>query len=109
MGKTIDCYGNKKRFKRTTPTTKFAALVNGVYMETTAVSKAQAAVHLRLRYNKENGFQSHVFQKMEFTDVRKPVVEPITLSNKLRKEPKEKKLTKEQVVYRNPDQIKMFE
>ena len=44
MAKTKGAFGMSFSFKKNTPTQKFAAIVGGEYMETTAVSEGQARI-----------------------------------------------------------------
>lgn len=73
MAKTKGGFGMSFSFKKNTPTQKFAAIVGGEYMETTAVSEGQARHALKSRYNRKNGRQSHAFVEITFCEVRQTV------------------------------------
>lgn len=70
MAKTRGAFGLKFSFKQETKTKKFAAMVEGSYQETTAVSQGQANNALRSRYRKANRLQDWVFVKVEPCPVR---------------------------------------
>lgn len=73
MAKTKGYGGLEFSFKKDTKTQKFAAIVGGDYMETTAVSEAQAKHALKARYNKKYGKQSWAYVEIEMCDVRATV------------------------------------
>ena len=70
MAKTRGMYGLGFSFKKETKTQKFAAMVGGEYMETTAVSEGQAKNALRARYNKKYHRQTGAYVEIEMCDVR---------------------------------------
>lgn len=70
MAKTQGAFGAKYSFKKDTPTNKFAAIVGGEYMETTAVSEGQARNALKSRYNKSHNRQNWAFVEITFCAVR---------------------------------------
>lgn len=57
-------------FKSETKTEKFAFMVYGNYMETTAVSEGQARNAIKARYNKANGRNSTAWVDMTPTAVK---------------------------------------
>lgn len=57
-------------FKAGTPTEKFAFLVYGEYMETTAVSEGQARHAIKNRYNKAKGFAASHWVEMTPTPLK---------------------------------------
>lgn len=57
-------------FKHDTPVEKFAFMVYGTYMETTAVSDGQARHAIKSRYNKENRRAMSAWVEMTPTAVR---------------------------------------
>jgi hypothetical protein len=80
--------------KLDTPTRKFAAYVNGEYMETTAVSQARAFYQLKARYNKQHGFVTSGWVEVQWTTPRqlRPIMQPMAPAEG--SEPEEKPVTK---------------
>ena len=110
MGKTTDAYGNKRSFKQSTKTAKFAAFVEGEYQETMAVNEGQAWHAFKARYNEEHGRIKSAYVTIEFTEPREAPTTSITVTLNPTPLPlKEKKLTKKQIVYNNPQQFILFE
>ncbi len=70
MPKTTGKDGRKYCFKEDTVLQKFAAIVGGGYMETSAVNRGQANVAFKSRYNNDNNRQESAYVKIEPTPVR---------------------------------------
>ena len=71
MAKTVGKYiRGEFTHKVDTPTQKFAAHVNGEYMETTAVKESVAFHALKSRYNKKHGRIKSAYVKVEWVTLK---------------------------------------